>query len=488
VRTKHDDWRELSRKALERLSSKADYADIRFVSRLGETVEVKNGAVEGVTSSSESGFGIRVLKDGAWGFASSSAPGLEEVLAVADRALAIARASALVEGHKAELSPTETVVDTWSSAYKKDPFEVKIEDKLELLLSAEKRVREGGQGRVAVAQAGSGARREEKSFASTEGSYIEQEITETGAGIAAYSVGPGELQRRTYPNGDRDLSDCAGWEAVLDLDLEGNAERVGREAAELLEAKKCPSGEKDIIVDSTQMVLQIHESCGHPTELDRVYGTEAGYAGTSFLTTDKLGKLKYGSEHVTLVADATVPGGLGTFGYDDEGVPGQRTVLVDKGTFVNYQTSRETAARLGQRSNGTMRADGWNRPPIIRMTNINLEPGDWSLDEMIKDTRDGLLMEINKSWSIDDKRLNFQFGTEIGWEVKDGSLGAMVKSPNYTGITPEFWGSCDAVGNKNHWKLWGTPNCGKGEPSQIAHVGHGTPPARFRKVRVGVGQ
>jgi len=191
---------------------------------------------------------------------------------------------------------------------------------------------------------------------------------------------------------------------------------------------------------------------------------------------------------VTLVADATVPHGLGTFKYDDEGVRAQRTVLVDRGLFTNYMTSRETAQRLGQTSNGTMRADGWNRPPLIRMTNINLEPGDWTLEEMIRDTKDGLLMEINKSWSIDDRRLNFQFGCEVAWEIKDGALGEMIKNPNYTGITPEFWGGCDAVADRKHWKLWGTPNCGKGEPSQIAHVGHGAAPTRFRKVKVGVGR
>ncbi|HCJ09568.1 MAG TPA: peptidase C69 [Clostridiales bacterium] len=488
MRFEHDRWRELSSRALDYLRRKVDYADIRFVSRRGERVKVKNGTVEGVTTSSETGFGVRVLRDGAWGFASSSTPTLEEVLAVADRAVAIAKASGMVGGHGAELSPVEPVEDAWKSPYKEDPFEVKLEDKLEVLLEAEKLVRKGGGPSVRVAEAGTEARREEKSFASTEGSYIEQEITECGAGIAAYAVGTGDMQRRTYPNGDRQLSGCYGWEAVKEAKLADNAERVGREAAQLLEAEPCPSGVTDVILDSTQMVLQIHESCGHPTELDRVFGTEAGYAGTSFLTPDKLGKLRYGSEEVTLVADATVPHGLGTFKYDDEGVPGQRTVLVDKGLFVNYQTSRETAARLGQKSNGTMRADGWNRPPIIRMTNINLEPGDWTLDEMIKDTKDGVLMAVNRSWSIDDRRLNFQFGTEIGWEIKDGSLGRMVKNPNYTGITPEFWASCDAVGDKRHWKLWGTPNCGKGEPPQTAHVGHGSAPARFRRVRVGVGR
>ncbi|MHB8946293.1 MAG: TldD/PmbA family protein, partial [Bacillota bacterium] len=252
--------------------------------------------------------------------------------------------------------------------------------------------------------------------------------------------------------------------------------------------KQCPSGTTDLILEGSQLGLQIHESCGHPIELDRVFGTEASYAGTSFLTPEKLGNFRYGSDKVNIVADATIPGGLGSFKYDDEGVPGQRTVIMDHGLFKNYLTSRESAADLGQVSNGTMRADGWNRLPIIRMTNINLEPGDWTLDELIKDTKDGIYMATNKSWSIDDKRLNFQFGTEVAWEIKDGALGAMLKNPTYTGITPQFWGSLDAVGGKQEWHLWGLPNCGKGEPPQTAHVGHGAAPSRFRNVRVGVGK
>jgi len=235
------------------------------------------------------------------------------------------------------------------------------------------------------------------------------------------------------------------------------------------------------------LALQVHESCGHPIELDRVFGTEASFAGTSFLTPEKLGSFRYGSEKVNIVADATVPGGLGSFFFDDEGVPAQRIPIVEEGIFKGYLSSRETAAQLGlPRSGGAMRADGWNRIPIIRMTNINLEPGDWSLDEIIKDTKKGLLAAMVNSWSIDDKRLNFQFGTEIAWEIVDGSLGPIVKNPTYTGITYEFWGSCDAIAGKDEWHLWGLPNCGKGEPMQSAHVGHGVAPARFRDVRIGV--
>jgi TldD protein len=261
---------------------------------------------------------------------------------------------------------------------------------------------------------------------------------------------------------------------------------VAEEAVQLLSARPCPSKVTTLILDNSQLALQIHESIGHPIELDRILGTEASYAGTSFLRPETVGHFKYGSEWVNIVADATYPGGLGTFGYDDEGIESQRVPIISQGILVNLLTSRETAHHLGRKSNGTMRADGWNRIPLIRMTNINLEPGDWTLEEIIADTDEGILLSTNRSWSIDDKRINFQFGTEIGWEIKAGKLGEMVKNPTYTGITPQFWNSCDAIANKNYWQMWGTSNCGKGEPGQVAHVGHGAAPARFRNVQVGV--
>jgi TldD protein len=234
-------------------------------------------------------------------------------------------------------------------------------------------------------------------------------------------------------------------------------------------------------------MLQVHESCGHPIELDRALGTEAAFAGTSFLTTDRLGSFRYGSEKVNIRIDSTSPSGLGTFGWDDEGVPASEGWAVKDGVFVGYLMSRETAAALGRPSNGTMRADGWARLPLIRMTNVSLMPGDaGTLADLIADTDDGIFMETNRSWSIDDRRLNFQFGTQIGWEIQGGKLGAMLRNPTYTGITPEFWGSCDAVCSPSEWKMWGTPNCGKGQPGQVGHTGHGAAPARFRNVRVGV--
>jgi len=323
-------------------------------------------------------------------------------------------------------------------------------------------------------------------FASSEGAYIEQKKIESGAGASATAIEGNDVQRRSIPCAFGGDYAAAGYEFVEAQDLPGHAAGAAKEAVELLDAPQCPSDTRDLILEGSMLALQVHESCGHPIELDRVFGTEASYAGTSFLTTEKLDSFRYGSEMVNIVADATAPGGLGSFFFDDEGVPGQCVDIVKEGLFCGYLTSRETAAKMGWRSGGTMRADGWNRIPLIRMTNINLRPGDWTLDEIIRETKRGLYAGMVNSWSIDDKRLNFQFGCEIAFEVEDGALGKMYKNPTYTGITYDFWRGCDAIANEDEWRIWGVPNCGKGEPVQAAHVGHGVAPARFRNVRIGV--
>jgi TldD protein len=462
----------------------ATYADIRIVRRENQGIVVKNGKVGALSQDEDQGFGVRVILNGAWGFASSSLLSLEEVERVTALAVGIARASALVKAQEADIGPPVVYSDTYRTPVEVDPFQVTMEKKIDLLMAAdaEMRLAKG----VAVAQSNLRFVRERKVFASSEGSFIEQEIIESGGGLEATAVGDGDVQKRSYPNSFGRHQGTAGYELIEGMDLVGNAQRVGEEAVALLTAPQCPSTVTTLILGATQLALQVHESCGHPIELDRVFGTEASYAGTSFLTTEKLGTFRYGSEIVNITADATIPGGLGTFGYDDEGVPAQRVPIVREGMFVGYLTSRETAAMLGQESNGCMRADGWNRIPIIRMTNINLEPGEWDFDDLIADTDDGIYMEMNKSWSIDDKRLNFQFGTEIAYQIKNGKLGQLYKNATYTGITPQFWAGCDAICNQKHWNVWGTPNCGKGQPSQSAHVGHGTAPARFRNVQVGV--
>ncbi|MCD6326651.1 TldD/PmbA family protein [bacterium] len=462
----------------------ASYADIRLLNMVTENIDVKNGTVEVITSREMMGFGIRVIVNGSWGFASSSLVNEKELRRVAELAVQIAKASATLKTEDVVLADTEIFQDRYETPIKKDPFAIPLKSKIALLLEADKvlRAKKG----VKISEAGMKFYRTEKTFISSEGADIDQVIYESGAGITATAIDGDKMQVRSFPNSFRGNYGTAGYEYIENLNLVGQAPRVADEAVALLTAKECPSITTSLIIGGSQLALQVHESCGHPVELDRVFGMEASYAGTSFMTPEKLNKLQYGSKIVNIYADATTPGGLGTFGFDDEGVKAQRTPIIKDGLFVGYLTSRETAIKLGQKSNGAMRGDGWWSIPLIRMVNVNLEPGDWEFDDLVKDTQDGIYVETNKSWSIDDKRLNFHFGCEIGWEIKNGKIGDMVKNPAYTGITPEFWNSCDAICNKNHWVVWGTPNCGKGQPGQTAHVAHGTAPSRFRNVKVGV--
>jgi TldD protein len=468
-------------------SAGAQYADVRITERETESLTVKNGALEAATSNLSAGFGVRVLVDGAWGFAGSAVMTGPEVERVTGEAIDIARASGLASGDPVRLDDTPPQVARYATPVQEDPFAVSIDDKLAILFEAD-----AAMARVAgvmVREATIEGGRERKTFASSEGARIEQELTEAGGGIEATAVNETESQVRSWPNSAGGQHVTGGFEAVRAMDLPENAERIAEEAVALLDAEECPSGPMTLVIDSSQMALQVHESCGHPIELDRVLGMEASFAGTSFLTLDKLDALRYGSEIVNIDADATAPGGLGTFGFDDEGVPAQNVPIVSGGRFVGYLTSRETAPIIGRRSMGSSRASGWNVIPLIRMTNVNLRPGQaGSLDDLVADTDDGLLVSTNRSWSIDDRRLNFQFGTQIGWRIRNGRRAEMIRNPTYTGITPEFWGSCDAICGEAEWRLWGVPNCGKGEPMQTHRVGHGAAPARFRNVQVGVGR
>lgn len=461
------------------------YADIRLVQNHTEIMVVKNGVVETLNHTESLGFGVRTLISGAWGFAASHVLSIHEIERITALAIEIALASSRVPGSVIDLGPPVTSQGKYQTPIRIDPFSLSQETKLAELTAADTAM--ANEKNIRVRRSNFTFIREQKWFANTEGAYTEQVIYETGGGIQAIAVGNGEVQSRSYPTSFGRQQVTAGWEAVQDWDLAGNAERIAAEAAALLSADPCPRDlTTTLILGGDQVALQVHESCGHPIELDRVFGSEAAYAGTSFLTPEKLDAFQYGSEVVNLTAESVRPLGLGTFGWDDEGVPAQSTTIVRDGLFVGYLMSRETASQLGKVSNGCMRASGWNRAPLIRMTNVSLEPGTWDLADMIADTDQGIFMETNRSWSIDDKRYNFQFGAEIGYEIKNGKLGRLLRNPTYTGITPQFWNSCDAVADSNHWEMYGTPNCGKGQPGQIAHTGHGAAPARFRNVKVGV--
>jgi TldD protein len=456
------------------LGAGASYADARAVFRRSQSVSAKNSRVDTVNDVESEGIGVRVLVGGAWGFASDRRLTGEGAREAALRACAFARASG--SGARV-LEPVEPQRGMYKTKVEIDPFSVSLGDKVDLCLRATEAL---ARPEVKVAEAFVRAQLEHKVLISSDGADVEQEIVECGGGIDATAVGDGIAQVRSYPSAHGGSSAQGGWEYVLGLRLEREAPRVAEQAAALLTAPECPSGVMDLVIDHEQMQLQVHESVGHPTELDRVLGYEASYAGTSFLHADDVGSLRYGSEHMNITADPTTPSGLGTFAFDDEGVAAKRQPIVREGVLVGWLGSREVGFA------GSMRADNWNRMPLVRMTNLHLDPGQGTLDELIAGVDRGLYLETNKSWSIDDKRLNFQFGTQIAWEIVNGELGRMVRDATYTGITPQFWGSLDAVAGPEAWRLHGLTNCGKGQPGQAAHVSHGAAPARFRNVQVGV--
>ena len=466
----------------------AQYADIRIVDDRHRNLATKNGRIGTAGSGESLGAGIRVLVNESWGFAATDDLSRESIDRTTAHAIEVAKASARVKEHPIRLAPEPAAKIEWASPCKIDPFTTSVEQNLELLMKIDHELL-SVKG-VTLAESSLHFGRYEQWFYSSEGSDIHQTRHISGAGFTAFSFQGTEIQKRSYPNSFGGQYQNKGYELIEELKLVENARRIGEQAVALHKADQCPQQNMTVLLGSSQLALQIHESVGHPIELDRVLGMEANFAGTSFLTLDKLRKLRYGSDLVNVVADATEDHGpgLGTFAYDDEGVQAQCTPIITNGLFTGYISSRETAHSIGEnRSNGTMRAEGWNRIPLIRMTNISILPGAKPLtfEQLLAGTDDGIYMETNRSWSIDDKRYNFQFGCEIGWEIKGGKLGRMLKNPSYSGITTEFWNSMDAICSRDQWTLWGTPNCGKGQPMQTMGTGHGASPARFRNVKVG---
>ena len=462
---------------------RADYADARIVRSAHERISTRLGRVDSVGSAGEEGIGVRVRVRGAWGFAATSdlsPAGGEEALR---RALAVADAQPAAPG--APLAPETPATGSWANPVEQDPFEVSLEEKLEVLLAADAAMR--GDPRIAVSSAYFAAFREERAFASTDGASLLQRVAECGGGLHAIAVDESESQSRSFPGSHGAGVAQGGWERFDTDALLREAPRVAEEAVALLTAPACPAGRATVILDGEQTALQVHESVGHAVELDRVLGSEASYAGTSFLTPDDAGSLSYGSEAMNVTADATTAGGLGTFGWDDEGVEAQAVPIVRDGVLAGFLSSRESAAAIGlARSGGCCRAEGFARQPIVRMTNVNLEPGDaGSLEDLIAATDDGIYMETNRSWSIDNRRLHFQFSTEAAWEVRGGERRRLLRNPSYAGITPEFWARLDAVCSRDAWRLWSVIQCGKGEPGQAIHASHGAAPVRVRDVEVG---
>ncbi len=461
----------------------ASYADVRLVRRRNERVNTREDRIEHVGSSEEYGIGVRVIAKGAWGFSATPLVTVAEAERVAKQAVAIAHANSKLLERPVTLAPVPANVDVWQTPLVKDPFKIPLEDKAELLLAINAAAMKVAG--VKFVTSWYAAIQEWKIFASTDGAYIEQELVRLGPG---YSVTAVDEKRGEFETRDHGLPPMqAGWEYVEDSTLLADARRIGEEAVEKLKAPSVVPGKRDLILDPSNLWLTIHESIGHPTELDRAMGYEANFAGTSFATPDKLGKLKIGSPILTFYADKTTPGGLATCGYDDDGVKTQRWNLVENGVFVGYQTTREQAGWINEKaSRGTSYADSYASFPFQRMPNVSLAPAprERSLDDLIASTDDGVLVSGNGSWSIDHQRLNFQFGGQVFWEIKKGKKTRMLRDVAYQANTLEFWSACDAIGGKSSWALGGSFNDGKGEPTQSNSVSHGCPPARFRQQNI----
>jgi TldD protein len=464
----------------------ASYADARGVVETIETIYNQDRDVPYVDNAHVTSVGIRVIVKGGWGFASTPRHATKRnIQTTVANAIANAQASSKVLQNKVILVNEPAHVATWKAPIEQDPFKVPLTTKIALLHEcAESSLKVRG---IKITTGSLEFHRIRKYFVSSQGADIEQEYYISACGMDAYAYRDGQYQIRSYPTSFGGQYEQAGWEMVEKWDLAGNARRIAEEAIEVSHAPLCPTRTTNVILGGSQVALQVHESTMHPSELDRVFGEELNYAGGSFLSTDHYGRLKYGSSRVNVVADATIPGALGTFAFDDEGVAAQRFHIVKNGVFSGYLTSRETAHEFAlARSGGAMRAASGSCMPLIRGTNVSLEPGRGSLEELIADTKEGVFLDTNKSWSIDDQRHNFQFGTEVAWEIKNGKRKRMLRDASYAGLTTKFWNSCDAICGPEERVYWGVPNCGKGQPCQSMMVGHGAQPARFRNVQVGV--
>ena len=464
------------------ISYAAKYSDARILISKSRSISVKNGDVENFNEAEKMGIGIRALVGSSWGFYSTYDLSRESLVESGKKAYEIAKASSSVPGEDFPFADVPVVEDEYVTPHEINPLSMSSTDQIDLLVVSTQEMHKLGSsrafGRLDFWDT-------EKWFFSSQGHKIYQNLIESGGGLSSLSIGDGETQIRSYPQSFGEYR-TGGWEVIKSFEFDKHVDRLADESERLLVSPQCPEGTMDLILEGSQLALQIHESVGHAIELDRILGWEAAYAGTSHLELRKLNKHKYGSELMNIVADATLPGALATFKYDDEGTPAQRVDIVKEGIWTGVLTGRDSAAIAGVKPGGMVRADGFGRLPMVRMTNVGLLPGDSSLDEIIASTDNGVYMETNRSWSIDDLRLNFQFGCEAGWLVKNGKITDMVKNPTYTGITPNFWGSMDMLSGEDEWVFWGTPNCGKGQPSQVGHTGHPASPARFKDVRVGV--
>ncbi|GAA2009276.1 TldD protein [Nakamurella flavida] len=468
--------------ALSVADGAAEFADVRLIE--GEELRLYSqlGADPDERREHTMGIGVRVLVDGTWGFAARPVQDARDAETAARQALATARAS-IGTSAPVHLAPMAAASGRYETEVAIDPFAVDASVRQALLDEVLANATRPAE--VVAAQAGVNAKRQHRHVGNSEGSRQHQHFLETGAGLLANAVGHGDVQRRSYPNSFHGNTAAAGWEYIATLDLANQAIRVGEEAVALLTAPMAPAGNADVVIGAQQVSLQIHESSGHALELDRILGDEANYAGTSFLSVEDIGSRRYGSDAVTITSDPTIPGTRGSFAFDDEGTPARRTRLIDRGILAATLSNRDAAGRSGQQLTGAARSDGWAYLPVCFATHVYLEPGQGSLDELLERMGDGYYIDDNRSWSIDNRRWNFQFGTEVAYEVRAGKRGRLLKNFSYGGITPEFWGSVEAVAGPEELRIFGYP-CGKGEPKQWGFLSHAAAPMLVRNLRIGV--
>ena len=487
-----DTLKELAAFALERArKAGASYADVRINRYRSQTVTLRSqpdfstGALNHVPSVSDSesfGFGLRVLAQGSWGFSASPRVTKEEIARAAKEAVEIARANAPLRLQPVKLVPVKAQTGVYRTPITKDPFTVPVPEKLALLRAANdevKKVKGVFSAFSVVAQ-----RAEHRLFASTDGSVLEQHVFQMAPELNATAVEKGrKTKSRTY----RPHAVTAGYEAVERAKLAAEGRRVGEEVVNHLKAPSVKAGKKDLVLLPTHLGLTIHESIGHSTELDRALGYEANFAGTSFLTPEKLGKFRVGAEMVSFHGDRTRPESLSTCGWDDDGVATSEFPIIDKGIFVGYQTIRDQAHLVGaEASTGCCYADSYASVPFQRMPNVWLLPAAQpvTLAQLISGVDDGVLIDGRGSYSIDQQRYNFQFGGDAFWEIKHGKVGAMIADVAYQSRTPDFWQSCDGLGGQDTWQNVGLNADGKGQPQQLNAMSHGCPPGRFRGINV----
>ena len=471
---------------------KATYCDIRIVRYRRQNIDVrlnpergtgKTLEVPNISDGGSYGFGVRVIAGGAWGFAASPLVNKPEIARICQEAVAVARANAVLRSKPVVLVPVKAYRDRWQTPHERDPFAISIEEKLDLIRAAAAEVKK--QRQVFSSGCQLSFRSEDKYFASSDGSSIQQLNLQTYAQVNATAVDFSRALSKTRQYKPPEVT--AGYEYVPVMNLVENARRIREEVIEHLKAPAVQPGKKDLVLLPSHLWLTIHESVGHSTELDRALGYEANYAGTSFLTLDKMGKHRVGSELMNVWGDRTIERGLATTGYDDDGVKTTKFPIIEKGVFKHYQTIRDQAHLVGEKeSRGCCYADNWSSVPFQRMPNVWLEAGkpDTTLDALIAGVDDGILIDGDGSFSIDQQRYNFQFGGDAFWEIKGGKKRGMVARVAYQSRSTDFWQSLDAIAGPSYWQQWGAPNDGKGEPSQSNAVSHGCSPARFRQINV----